>query len=161
MTDDQHDPIAAEALTGFQKLTGYRLTRWSDGYAEMQIDTGPQHTNRNGLIHGGVIMTMLDVVSGHAVTFCAVPGRHRRTTTVAMNTTFIAPAKAGGTLTAKATLRGGGRKTVGVSADLFDDGGTLIAIAQGSYRYLAGSEDPYGIPRPSDDPGSDGDFSPE
>lgn len=154
-----HDPISAERPSGFQQLTGYRLTRWSDGYAEMEIDTGPQHTNRNGLIHGGVIMTMLDVVAGHAVTYCAVPGRHRRTTTVALNTTFLAPASAGGTLTGKASLRGGGRKTVGVSAELYDQDGTLVAIAQGSYRYLGGSEDPEGIPRPADDPGSDGDFS--
>lgn len=147
---DDHDPIAAEGQSGFQKLTGYRLTRWSDGYAEMEIDTGPQHTNRNGLVHGGVIMTMLDVVAGHAVTYCAVPGRHRKTTTLALNTTFLAAAKAGSRLSGKAWLRGGGRKTVGVSAELYDDTGTLIAIAQGSYRYLAGSEAPDGIPRPAE-----------
>lgn len=151
---NDHDPIAAEPPSGFQKHLGYRLTAWREGYAEMEIDIGPHLLNRNGLTHGGVYMTLLDVVCGYAVTWCAVPGNIRRTTTIAMTTTFLRSVRQG-TLRAVGRVRGGGRKTVGCTGELFDDEGNLVAIAQGSYRYLMGTENPEGIPRPADDQGDE------
>jgi uncharacterized protein (TIGR00369 family) len=141
-----YDPIGAETASGFQTLTGYRLIAWSPGRATIEMAIAPHHLNRGGIVHGGMLATLLDVAAGHAATFCDVPGRMRLASTVALATTFIAPARAG-VLRAEGALRGGGRKTVSVTAEITDADGALIAIAQGSYKYLPGSETTEGAPR--------------
>lgn len=145
-----YDPIAAETPSGFQTHTGYRVTAWSAGRAVIEMQVAPFHLNRHGVVHGGMLVSLLDVAGGHAVTFCDVPGRMRLATTIALATTFLAPARRG-LLRAEGWLRGGGRKTVAITAEVVDDTGTLIALAQGSYRYFPGSEAPGGIPRPERD----------
>jgi uncharacterized protein (TIGR00369 family) len=129
--------------SGFRRLIGYRMTKWSEGFAEVQLDVGPQHTNVKGTVHGGVLMTLLDGACGRAVAWCAVPGHIRNAVTVNLSVTFIKAPKVG-RLTATARVTGG-KRIVAVAGAVYDETDTLVAQAQGSFQYFRGHEHRDGV----------------
>ena len=135
----------ADAPSGFSQLLGYRLLDWRDGEASITLTIGPRHLNRSGALHGGVITTMIDAAGGYSGCFCAEPGHVRRCVTVSLSTQFLAQTKSG-VLTAKARVRGGGKRLFVASAEVLDANGTLLAVGEGVYRYRSGSENPSGVP---------------
>ena len=135
----------ADAPSGFSQLLGYRLLEWHDGEAVITLTIGPRHLNRSGALHGGVISTLIDAVGGYAGCYCAEPGHVRRCVTVSLSTQFLAQTKSG-VLTAKARVRGGGKRLFVASAEIHDSSGTLLAVGEGVYRYRSGSENPQGVP---------------
>jgi uncharacterized protein (TIGR00369 family) len=135
----------ADAPSGFRQLLGYRLLDWKDGEAAITLTIGPRHLNRAGALHGGVISTLIDASGGYSGCYCAVPGHARRCVTVSLTTQFLAQTKSG-VLTARARVRGGGKRLFIASAEVHDDAGSLIAIGEGVYRYRSGSENPQGVP---------------
>jgi uncharacterized protein (TIGR00369 family) len=138
--------IAEEELSGFNVTVGYELTEWEDGHAVLELDVEQRHLNRSGVLHGGVIATILDAACGYAGQYCGEPGNVRLAVTLSLNTQFIGQAKAG-RVRCVATKIGGGRKIYFCRGDMFNADGDLIASAEGVYRFRAGSEDPKGIPR--------------
>jgi len=64
--------------SGYQQLMGYRLVEWREGLAIAELAVGPQHLNISGVLHGGVLMSLLDTVCGYAGCFSAEPGPTRR-----------------------------------------------------------------------------------
>ena len=81
--------------SGFQALLGYRIVEWSKGLAVAELAVGPQHLNRNGFLHGGVLTALIDTVCGYAGCYCAVPGRVRRAMTLSLTTNFTAQVDGG------------------------------------------------------------------
>ncbi|EWY39227.1 hypothetical protein N825_07820 [Skermanella stibiiresistens SB22] len=147
---DQDEPftdplLSAEEPSGFQRTMRYQLAEWRPDEAVLTLDVLPRHLNRNGVVHGGVLATLIDTVGGFAGTYCTVPGNKRGAVTLSLTTTFMAQAS-GGTLRAVARRRGGGRKIFMVTCEIFA-GDTLVAMGEGTYRYRAGSENPEGVPR--------------
>ncbi len=137
--------------SGFAQLLGYQLIDWRPGYAVMEMTLRPEHMNRAGLPHGGLLTTILDSVSGYAGCYCPVPGNMRRTLTLSLTTNYIGQARSN-SLRAVAKVIGGGRKIFFTSAELFDGNGeqtkaNFIASATGTFRYHRGSEDESGQPR--------------
>jgi uncharacterized protein (TIGR00369 family) len=135
----------ADAPSGFSQLLGYKLAEWRDGESVVALTIGPRHLNRAGALHGGVLTTLIDASGGYAGCYCAVPGHARRCVTVSLTTQFLAQTKAG-LLTARAHVRGGGKRLFIASAEVHDDTGALLAIGEGVYRYRSGSENPQGVP---------------
>jgi uncharacterized protein (TIGR00369 family) len=131
--------------SGFRQLVGYRMIEWRDGEAAVTLTIGPRHLNRAGALHGGVISTLIDAAGGYAGTYCAEPGHVRRCVTVSLTTQYLAQTKSG-VLTARARVRGGGKRLFMVSAEVHDEAGTLLATGEGIYRYRSGSENPQGVP---------------
>lgn len=138
------DPLRARS--GFADLVDYRLTRWQTDEAEVQVTIGPQHLNRSGVLHGGVLCTILDAASGYAGCFLDVPGRRRRAFTLSLNTQFIATAAVGARLTCVARRTGGGRSVFFTGAEVRDEAGTLVARADGVFKYRGRSGEPDGEP---------------
>ena len=68
----------------FADLVGYRLAQWRADHAEIVLALGPQHVNRTGRLHGGVLATLIDAACGYAGTF-AVEGRPRHALTLAFD----------------------------------------------------------------------------
>lgn len=143
-------PDTPPTVSGFSQLLGYRLTQWSESYAEVALDLGPQHLNVGGMPHGGVLATLIDTACGFAGCYCAQPGRRRRAVTLSLETQFIGRAKPDGRLTAVARRIGGGRNIFFTSAEVHDETGVLIARGGGVFRYRGSSGDPEG--EPSDRP---------
>jgi uncharacterized protein (TIGR00369 family) len=144
MADDTHDAPARPMTmsgkpSGFRSLVGYRAVVWARDYAEIELILGPQHTNSLGILHGGVLMTMMDAAMGHAATWCTVEGNVRICVTVGMTTNFIAQAKTG-VIRVVARLVGTHDRIATATADAFDQDGRLIAAAQASFRYAPGGE---------------------
>jgi uncharacterized protein (TIGR00369 family) len=118
----------------FADLVGYRLAQWRDDHAEIVLVLGPQHLNRTGRLHGGVLATLIDAACGYAGTF-AVDGQPRNALTLALTTQFLAPAHAGQHLTATGRRTGGGKRIFFAAAEVHDEAGRLIARGDGTFRY--------------------------
>ena len=123
---------------GFQKMVGYDITEWDVGHAVLSLDAGSDHGNRNGFIHGGVLMTMLDAACTRAGAVCPNTGELRRSATVSMTTNFIRAAQ-GGVLRVEGKKTGGGQRLFFAEASAFDDDGHLLATAMATCRYASGS----------------------
>jgi uncharacterized protein (TIGR00369 family) len=132
--------------SGLQLHLGYGLTEWERDRAVAEMVVRDHHLNRAGLIHGGVLTTLLDSVSGCAGCWCPEPGRIRRALTLSLTTNYMAAAKRG-VLRAEGRRVGGGRKVFFTAAEVVDDRGTVLATATGTFRYHRGSEDEHGEPR--------------
>ncbi|MFB2351894.1 PaaI family thioesterase, partial [Priestia megaterium] len=39
---------------------GVTVADWQDGFARLVCDTVEHHANRSGIVHGGVLLSMLD-----------------------------------------------------------------------------------------------------
>ena len=137
MHDDKpHDPLENETMRGFNVLLGYRLAEWRADFARLELALEPKHLNRSGVVHGGVLATMLDVALGYAGVFAEEKGRVRRAVTLSMTTSFLGQAKSG-LLNCVARRRGGGKTIFMASGEVLDASGTLIAMGEGTFRYIA------------------------
>ncbi|MCE8001967.1 PaaI family thioesterase [Billgrantia ethanolica] len=132
-------------LMGYHELLGMRVVEWSGGVAVVELVADKRHLNRSGIVHGGVLTSMLDSALSLAGLYCDVPGHVRRGMTLSLTTTFIAPAGAG-VLRATGRVRGGGSKVYLANGEVHDATGELLAIAEGAFRRRSGSESPQGLP---------------
>src|SRR5690606_23676674 len=73
----QMDEPVHHSESPFLDFLGTRVEDWSDGYARISLDLEPHHLNRAGVIHGGVLATLLDHGAGFCGLYCTVPGNRR------------------------------------------------------------------------------------
>ncbi len=132
-------------LPGFHNLLGYRQVAWEDGRAVIELEIQPQHLNLAGVIHGGVLTSLLDVALAEAGTYCPYPGRMRKAITLSLTTTFTGQCS-GGVIQVTGIKRAGGRRIFNSTGEVRDQDGNLLAIAEGTFRLRSGSEDPQGMP---------------
>ena len=133
MRDETKAAIVARP-SAFNNALGIRLTDWSEGRCTVELDVTGDHLNRSGVVHGGVLMTLLDVACGDAGTWSEAQDGARLCVTLDLTTSFVAPALSG-RLTTVATVSGGGRKIFFARAEVRDEDGKLLAMGQGSFRY--------------------------
>ena len=119
----------------FADLVGYRLTDWREGAAEVSLEVGPQHLNRSGVLHGGVLTAMIDAACGYAGCYSAPGAPPRRAFTLSMETQFVAAAEAGSRLTVTARKTGGGARIFFARSEARDQEGRLIGQGSAVYRY--------------------------
>ncbi len=132
-------------LPGFHNLLGYRQVAWEDGRAVIELEIQPQHLNLAGVIHGGVLTSLLDVALAEAGTYCPYPGRMRKAITLSLTTTFTGQCT-GGVIQVTGIKRAGGRRIFNSTGEVRDQNGNLLAIAEGTFRLRSGSENPEGMP---------------
>ena len=132
-------------LPGFHNLLGYRQVAWEDGRAVIELEIQPQHLNLAGVIHGGVLTSLLDVALAEAGTYCPYPGRMRKAITLSLTTTFTGQCT-GGVIQVTGIKRAGGRRIFNSTGEVRDQNGNLLAIAEGTFRLRSGSESPQGVP---------------
>ena len=51
----------------FDKFIGLKTVQRKKGYCKVKLDIKPQHLNRGGIVHGGVLATLCDVALAGAV----------------------------------------------------------------------------------------------
>lgn len=121
--------------TGAQSLIGYVVDLSAkDGRGRCYLDLGPQHGNRHGMLHGGIISCLLDNVMGYAASLSVDPEGQAKFLTISMTTQYLAAAKIGQRVTAEAQVTGGGRSTLFVESGLRDESGRLLATATGVFK---------------------------
>ncbi len=143
---DQSDVAGRRKRSGFRTLVGYTTKAWREGFGEVELVIGPQHLNSIGVVHGGIYAALLDVAMGHAVSYCAVPGNARYSTTVALTTSFLKGIDQG-VLSAVGQVDGIEGRIATCTGEVRNAEGALLATGQGSFLYFPGSERPDGVPR--------------
>ena len=132
-----------EELVGFNATLGFRLVEWTPEHAVMELDIQEQHLNRSGVLHGGVMATLIDAVCGYCGVWRPAGEPKAKALTLTMTTNFMGQARAG-TVRARGVRKGGGRKIFFAYGEVTDAEGTVLAMGEGSYR-IRGS-DPYSAP---------------
>jgi uncharacterized protein (TIGR00369 family) len=136
------------AGSAFNEVIGFGIAEWREDYVELLLELQPMHLNRSGVVHGGVLATLIDAAGGFAGCYCNVPGNIRRALTLALNTQFTGQTQAG-VIKTVGRKSAGGRKIFFATLEVFSAEGLLIATGQGTYRYRAGSETLQGAPAES------------
>lgn len=81
----------------FVELLGARVEEAAEGYSRLSLVLEERHTNPNGVMHGGVVATVMD--SAAAVALGRLRGERMRRdnphATVEMNVALISPARPG------------------------------------------------------------------
>jgi len=129
-------PFDANALPGVAKLIGFRLSAVGNGEAVVELDSGPQHYNPMGTVHGGVLCDIADAAMG--VAFATTLDADQSFTTLELKINFLRPVWES-MLQAKARVTSRG-KTVGlIECDVTDADGRLMARASSTCLVLSGS----------------------
>ena len=106
---------------------------WRPGFAAFTLAIEGRHLNYAGVLHGGIVATLLDVACGYATMPEADGQPGGRVATISLAVNYLAGAP-GGLVRAMGRRTGGGRRVVFCSAELLGEDGTLIATAQASMR---------------------------
>ena len=97
---------------GVAKLIGFRVSAFGGGKAVVELESGPQHYNPMGTVHGGVLCDIADAAMG--VAFASTLDPDQSFTTLELKINFLRPVWES-MLQAKARVTSRG-KTVGSSA---------------------------------------------
>jgi len=122
----------------FVESLGFELIRFESGEAEIALTLREELSNSWGVAHGGVTMTLLDVVMAHAARSPGQPGvtDHRGVVTIEMKTSFMRPGL--GRMTARGKVLQRTASMAFCEASAFDAEGQRIAHATGTFKYLKG-----------------------
>jgi uncharacterized protein (TIGR00369 family) len=120
---------------GFADWLGIEIVGWDAQGPHLALPVRAELINRNGSVHGGVLLTLLDSACSLAGVTCENGALVGRVTAVSITANFIAPVSRG-TMHARARLRGGGRKIVLADGEIRDDDGNLVATASGVVRRI-------------------------
>ena len=106
------------------------------GSAAATFVAGPEHLNLKGMLHGGIIAGLMDVIMAIAAGSHPDPARFRFSITLSRSLNFIGIAEAD-PLVLRADTMGGGRRTCFCEGRSEDAKGKPIATAQGAFKLLA------------------------
>jgi len=105
-----------------------------DGGVVWEYSVSPEHYNPYSVLHGGVVMALMDSAMGHAVA-AKVHDTGRINAAAQMNVNFLAPVRTG-TLRARARVVKIGRRLAVVEAWTEAEDGTAIATATATHSLL-------------------------
>ena len=122
----------------FVDLLGFELLRLDAGAAEIALDLREELTNSWGVVHGGVTMTLLDVVMAQAARSPSQLGGEPQSgvVTIEMKTSFLRPGQG--------RLLSEGRRLHRTASLAFCEGwvrdadGALVGHATGTFKFLKG-----------------------
>jgi len=121
-----HDP-GVGPLAG---VLGIRRVSMANGRSAFALAVRDAHMNPHGVVHGGVVYTLVDYAMGGAVTSGLAAGETCATIEVQIN--YLAAAT-GGELVAEAAVVGRVPRVAVLEARVRDGRGRLLAVATGTY----------------------------
>ena len=129
-------PLAFPIRIPFVEQVGFELWRFENGQAELRLALDPMHLNALSTAHGGVLMTMLDVVMAHAARSAVAPQpeQGQSLATIEMKTSFLRPAQR--ELRAHGQLIHRTKSLAFCEGRVVDAAGELCAQATGTFRLL-------------------------
>jgi len=122
----------------FVEHLGFELQRFMGGEAEITVQLREELTNSWGVAHGGLTMTLLDVVMAHAARSPAEPGGEAQpgVVTIEMKTSFMRPGM--GRLRARGKLLHRTASMAFCEGSVFSEDGTLAGHATATFKYMRG-----------------------
>lgn len=116
----------------FADNLGITLVEATKERAIVALDRRPEISNSLGTLHGGALMTMLDLVMSIAVR--GYYGVAAGVITIDMNVTFIRPAA--GRVIAEGRVLNGGKTMCFCEGEAKDETGKLLAKTMGTFRLI-------------------------
>ena len=135
MTQSIRKPIPLAGLIGFRVEVD---ATQKEASCVLGIDA--VHLNRHGVLHGGIISTLLDTASGVTASLTVDDEGLTPFTTVSLNINFLAPVVSGD-VRATGRISGGGRSLTFVDAEVCDDQGRRIATSTGVFKRVRAKEE--------------------
>jgi uncharacterized protein (TIGR00369 family) len=128
---------AAAVRAPVGELIGFKVIEMGDGRALATLETGPQHANPMGTLHGGILCDLADAAMGLA--FASTLAADESFTTVELKINFFRPVwKAQLKAEGKVIQRG---KTIGyVECNITDEKERLIAKVNSTCFVLQGKK---------------------
>ncbi len=120
--------------TYFTRYLGIQTASPEPGRTTVTLEVQPEHLNVAGAMHGGLFMTLLDTLMGHAV-FTYLGNPAARFATSSMTTHFLEAVR-GGTLTGEGRVVKKGELYVAAEAELRDGESRLAATAEAIFTIL-------------------------
>lgn len=121
----------ASGVPAFNIYLGTELQRMERGEAVVTLELAPHHLNGRGVVHGGVLASLLDSALGAAV-ISSIP-EEWWCATISLSVQFLEGARRGRLEAAARVIRRGGRVAF-AEGEVRDDTGRLVAAAQGSWH---------------------------
>lgn len=127
-------------LGPFLEGLGIEPVSTEQGRTTWRLLVSVKHLRTRGILHGGVVATLLDTAMGRAVS--TVCREDQDCVTVQLNVNFIRPSWTGETLTITGEVQHSGRQTAVVRGEIRTPAGVLVATGSGTFMF---------VPRPADD----------
>lgn len=138
MTDRQL--AAHEAHSPYSELLGMEVVRVTLDEVLLRMPVTRALTNRNGVLHGGAIMSLADHAAGTATYLHLPPGA--ATTTLESKTNFLRPARLGDVVEARPKPLHLGRTTMIWQTEIRRGDGKLAAVVTQTQIVLADWQEP-------------------
>ncbi len=124
---------AVFAQVTFNQLIGLQREFAEDGISRLVLPMNPQLFNNFGMVHGGVLMSMLD----STMTAAALSrfDFERLVVTVDLQTQFVKSGR--GVLTGHGKVVGGGKSLAFCEGRIEDEAGELVAKASAVFKYVS------------------------
>lgn len=114
----------------FHTLIGARRRESAGGRAIYDLVVGPQHLNRRGVAHGGVVSALLDMALGTAVVSSILP--EEWCGTMQLSVQFREPVLPGA-IVAEGRMARRGRTAAYAEGEVRDARGAILATAHGTW----------------------------
>ena len=130
--------MAFPTLIPFVEHLGFEFLSFDAGQAEIAIELKDELTNTWGVAHGGVTMTLLDIVMAHAARSPNQAGydASKGIVTIEMKTSFMRPGV--GRLVGRGRVLHRTGSTAFCEGSVFDSKDALVAHATGTFKFLKG-----------------------
>jgi uncharacterized protein (TIGR00369 family) len=123
-----------QKLPHYRDLIGEEVVRREGGEAEVRITPRPFLLNRSGVVHGGVLCTLMDEAIGWAA--YSRLGEGAQLVTAELKINFL-EAAASGTLTAHGRVIRQGKHLVVGEGDVLDHDGRRVARGLGTWMIIS------------------------
>jgi uncharacterized protein (TIGR00369 family) len=117
---------------------GLEVEHSEPGRVVASLVVGPQHRNRSGLVHGGILCTMIDFAACGAGLH-SEPGEPLRFAVTQSLTTHFTKATKAGRLRVEGLMIKAGRKSYSAQARVEDEAGDLLAHGIGTFQWMPDS----------------------
>jgi acyl-coenzyme A thioesterase 13 len=121
----------------FVQMIGAKLEEWREGYVCMSLVVEEKHTNPNGVMHGGVLTTLMDETLGAVIATIRGMDVMQRAphSTVEMNVSFLSSARPGDEIVVEGRALKVGRSVAFGEAEARRRGSDDL-IAKGRFTYV-------------------------
>jgi uncharacterized protein (TIGR00369 family) len=130
-------PAEPHRVSAFLQLIGAQIDDWQEGRVRYSLMIEEKHTNPNGVLHGGVLTSLMDEATGAAIV--SVRGVEIMETaphaTVEMNVSFMAGVRPGDRIIIDAKTLRVGRSVAFAEAEVRREGRDDL-VAKGRFTYV-------------------------
>ncbi len=117
-------------------LLGTELLELREGFARIRYRPQAAHANFSGILHGGIMMMLLDEAAGISGSWAPPPAPPRKSVTVEMSTHFTGKVSPdSGPIEATGEIVRSGRNIFFVRSELRDSAGDLVAYGASTHLW--------------------------